>query len=139
MNDQISHDGVVESISKAMLHVRIVQSSACSACKVSTYCASSERKEKIINVPCLTADSYTIGQPVTVVGSTSIGLKAVLLAFAIPSVLLLATIVAGIRLGMSELMACLAAVGVLVIYYIIMYACKAQLTEMLSFRVASEA
>ena len=40
---------------------------------------------------------------------------------------------------MSELMACLAAVGVLVIYYIIMYACKAQLTEMLSFRVASEA
>ncbi len=139
MNNQISHDGVVESISKAMLHVRIVQSSACSACKVSTYCASSEHKEKIIDVPCLTADSYTIGQPVTVVGSTSIGLKAVLLAFAIPSVLLLATIVAGIRLGMSELMACLAAVGVLVIYYIIMYACKAQPTQLLSFRVASEA
>lgn len=135
MSDQISHEGIIESISKAMLRVRIVQNSACSACKVASYCASSESKEKIIEVPCLTADSYVVGQPVTIVGSSAIGFKAVLLAFAIPSVLLLAAIVTAIKMGTGELLACGIGVAVLVVYYIILYACKAKLTEMLTFRV----
>lgn len=135
MADQITHDGIVDGISKAMVRVRIVQNSACSACKVATYCTSSESKEKLIDVPCLEADNYTIGQKVVIIGSSSIGMKAVLLAFAIPSVLLLAAIVISIRCGMSEVLAALTGVLVLIPYYILLYACKAKLTEMLTFRL----
>lgn len=135
MSEQITHEGIVEDISKAMVRVRIVQNSACSACKVATYCTSSESKEKLIDVPCLEADNYSIGQKVTIIGSSSIGMKAVLLAFAIPSVLLLAAIVISIRCGMSELLAAGMGVAVLIPYYIILYACKTQLTEMLTFKL----
>jgi hypothetical protein len=65
-NNVISHIGVVDSIAEGMVCVRIVQSSACSACKVASYCNSAESKEKIIEVRCSDADSYAVGQKVTV-------------------------------------------------------------------------
>jgi len=42
MNNKISHSGVVENIEDGCAHVRIVQSSACAACKVAGYCHAAE-------------------------------------------------------------------------------------------------
>ncbi|MQO97027.1 SoxR reducing system RseC family protein, partial [Prevotella copri] len=38
MNNKIKHSGIVESVEEGCVCIRIVQSSACSACKVAAHC-----------------------------------------------------------------------------------------------------
>lgn len=50
MTDIIKHRGIVENIEGSHVRVRIVQTSACSACSVKEHCNASESKEKLIDV-----------------------------------------------------------------------------------------
>ena len=47
MSNKIKHNGVVDGVEDGCVRVRILQSSACSACKVAAHCNTSETKEKI--------------------------------------------------------------------------------------------
>ena len=51
MSTKISHSGIVERIDGDCVQVRIVQTSACAACKVAGYCNAAESKEKVIDWP----------------------------------------------------------------------------------------
>ena len=52
MRNKISHSGVIDRIDGGHVKVRIVQTSACAACKVAGYCNAAESKEKIVDVYC---------------------------------------------------------------------------------------
>lgn len=137
MSSQISHSGIIDSISGEVVKVRIVQSSACHTCKVATYCSSTESKEKIIDVRCKNASDFTVGQEVNVSTNTANGTKAVVLAFAIPAAILLLTIVACIHAGLSEAWAALAGIGTLVPYYLIIYYMNDTLRQQLTFTITA--
>ena len=92
MTDIIKHRGIVENIEGSHVRVRIVQTSACSACSVKGHCNASESKEKLIDVFDMKASSYRIGEEVMIYGTTSMGMQAVLLAFGIPFLVLLITL-----------------------------------------------
>lgn len=139
MGNSISHPGIIDSISGEMVRVRITQSSACSACKVASYCSSTESKEKLIDVKCSDASRFAVGQKVTVSTDTVNGTKAVILAFAIPAVLLMATIAGCICAGLPEAPAALIGIGVLVPYYLGIYFMNDTLTKKLTFTISSEA
>ncbi len=116
-----------------MVCVRIVQSSACSSCKIASYCNSAESKVKLIDVPCSDTGKYSVGQEVTVMAAASVGMKAVILAFVIPTVIIIATIVAALAFNASELTAAIAGMAILIPYYIILYSLRRKLTEVLTF------
>ena len=98
MTDIIKHRGIVENIEGSHVRVRIVQTSACSACSVKGHCNASESKEKLIDVFDMKASSYRIGEEVMIYGTTSMGMQAVLLAFGIPFLVLLITLFISMRL-----------------------------------------
>jgi sigma-E factor negative regulatory protein RseC len=52
MNNKIRHTGIIESITDGWVKVRILQTSACAACKVAGHCNAAEAKEKIVAVRC---------------------------------------------------------------------------------------
>ncbi len=133
MSNQISHKGIIDSISRGVVHVRIVQSSACSSCKVASYCNSAESKEKIIDVKCADTQKYAVGQDVTVMAAPSVGAKAVVLAFVIPTIILLATIAICVSSGVSDGISALAGVLSLVPYYIGLYLYRNRLEQILTF------
>jgi len=95
MSTKISHSGVVESIESGCVHVRIVQTSACAACKVAGYCNAAESKEKIIDVYCNDSARYAVGQNVTVAASRQMAGHALLLAFGLPFVLVAVLMITG--------------------------------------------
>ena len=66
MTDIIKHRGIVENIEGSHVRVRIVQTSACSACSVKGHCNASESKEKLIDVFDMKASSYRIGEEVMI-------------------------------------------------------------------------
>lgn len=138
MVTNIKHLGIVENINGSRLKVKIVQSSACSACSVKEHCSASETKEKIIdvynknNVPC------QVGERVMIVGTTSMGMKAVLLAFVLPFIVLLLALIISLKLtGGDEAVSALVSLGTLVPYYLIIYICRNRLSRSFMFILES--
>lgn len=137
MEDTIRHTGTVESIEGSHIRVRIVQTSACASCAAHQYCNSSESKEKIVDVTDRQAASTCrVGQEVELVGTTSMGMKAVFLAFGVPFVVLVAVLYGTIRLtGGDEVVSALASLASLVIYYLILYMYREKLRKKFTFKL----
>lgn len=135
MNQRITHSGVVDSVEVGCVHVRIVQTSACAACKVASYCNAAESKEKMIDVYCDNVAAYKVGQQVTVSTSGQVAAKALLWAFGVPFVLLMVVLVLVLLLTGNEGWAALGALVALVPYYIILWLLRDKMREQLAFRI----
>ena len=135
MNQRIRHSGVVESIEEGCVHVRIVQTSSCAACKVAGYCNAAESKEKMIDVYCDAVADYKVGQQVTVSTSGQVAVKALLWAFGVPFVLLMAVLLAVLLLTGNEGWAALGALAILVPYYAILWLLRDKMREQLAFTI----
>ena len=132
MESNISHSGVVEGIEAGCVHVRIVQTSACAACKVAGYCNASESKEKVVDVYC-DSSAYTVGQTVTVMASRRVAARALLLGFGLPFVVLVTVLVVILLLTDNELWAALGGLLALAPYYAVLYLLRNRIRHQLSF------
>lgn len=136
MADIIKHRGIVESISGSYMQVRIVQTSACSACSVKGHCHASESKEKRVDVFSAKAPSCRVGEEVMLYGTTSMGMQAVLLAFGVPFLVLLAVLFVAMRLTEGdELLSAVVSLSALAPYYLVIYMCRDKLGKRFSFTV----
>ncbi len=129
----IKHSGTVESIDGTHLRVRILQASACSACVAKRLCQSSESKEKMVDVYAADAGTYRVGESVEVWGYLSQGFRAVLWAYCLPLVLLVAVLFAALAYTGDEALSALCAVFSLFLYYLIIYIMRNRLAKKFSF------
>ena len=135
MADIIKHRGIVEKVDGSHIVVRIVQTSACSACSAKGLCNASESKEKQIDV-YEANPSYQIGEEVMVCGTTSMGMRAVLLAFGVPLLILVLALGVSMKLtGEDALLSSGIALVSVVPYYIGIYFCKDRLNRTFSFTI----
>ena len=108
----IKHDGIIIALNEdGTALVRIVQTSACSACKAKAMCASAESAEKEMTAVLLSdngrpvgygvldADKplleYKVGDEVEVMVQQKMGWKAVVLAYLLPFFVMLAVMFIG--------------------------------------------
>ncbi len=136
MHTKISHSGIVESVEEGCVKVRILQTSACAACKVAAHCNASESKEKIVdvlNVP----DSGTLkkGDAVVVSASRDVAGSALLLGFGLPFVVMVAVLVAVLLLTGSEGLAAVAGLVSLVPYYAVLWLCRDRIRQKMAFEL----
>ena len=138
----IKHDGIVIAVNgDGTVRVRIVQTSACASCKAKAMCASAESKEK--EILAIGDGLLAIGDEAEVMVQQKMGWKAVLLAYILPFVVMMAVIVLGnqaIRLLGAEAMgkngeaiigtAALCAMGV---YYLVLGFFKDKIQKDFSF------
>ena len=138
MADIIKHRGIVEKIEGSHIVVRIVQTSACSACSAKGLCNASESKEKQIDVYEVNP-AYRIGEEVVLCGTTSMGMKAVFLAFGIPVLLLLAALFVTMRVTDGDaLLSAVVALVAVVPYYAILYLMKDKMNKTFSFVIEKQ-
>lgn len=138
MSDTIKHFGIVENINGSYVQVRILQTSACASCSVKGHCNASETKEKLIDVYNGKEIRCQIGQRVMICGTTSMGMKAVWLAFCIPFFLLLGSLFLFMALtGGNEVRSALFSLAVLIPYYLILYVCRKWLSRTFTFTLES--
>ncbi len=90
MDELIRHEGIVLGIDGEKAHVQIVQTSACSACKARSMCMSSESQSKEMDAVML--EPMQIGDKVEVEVRERLAWKAVLLAYILPFIVMLAII-----------------------------------------------
>lgn len=135
MNNKIKHTGVVDHVENGCVVVKIMQSSACSACKVAAHCNASETKEKMVEVQDSDAARFAQGDRVVVVADSSVGFRASLYGYLLPLVLMVATLVVVLKMTQSEGVAALLALGILIPYYIGLYLMRNKLRSRLQFSI----
>ena len=138
MTDIIKHRGRVEKVEGSHVVVRIVQTSACSACSIKGHCNASESKEKLIDVFEVNA-SYQIGEEVVLLGTTSMGMQAVLLAFGVPLVILIVAL--GLTMHLTDgnaLASSLVGLLSIVPYYFAIHFNKDKLKKTFSFTIEKQ-
>ncbi len=138
MADIIKHRGIVEKVEGSHVVVRIVQTSACAACSAKGLCNASESKEKQIDVYEVNA-SYRIGEEVVLCGTTSMGMRAVFLAFGIPMLLLLVALFVTMWVTDGDaLVSSLVALFAVVPYYLVIYFMKDKFNKTFSFTIEKQ-
>lgn len=133
MGDHISHKGIVTSSGGGVVRVEIVSQSACASCHAAGLCSASEKKKKEIEVR--SSFPYEVGEEVNVLLSRSMGLRAVLLAYAIPLFVILAVTVGLCYAGVPELTAGLAGLGALALWYCVVYLLRNRIAGGYAFSV----
>lgn len=132
MEEMIRHEGIVTSTDGRSAHVVIVQTSACSACKARSMCVSSESREKEMDV--VMQEPLQPGDRVEVTVRERLAWKAVLLAYILPFVVMMAVIaVLEFTTGWSEAVVGTLSLCAIALYYIGLGVFKHRLQKEFSF------
>ena len=133
--DHIRHQGIVDSIEKHKVFVKVIQKAACSDCHAKAVCLSSERKEKIIEVYD-DSGQFALNENVIVSIQSSSGFFAVALAFVVPLVLVSATIFACIKISGDDAVSGLIGLSILIPYYSLLYMFRNKLNKKFVFSLS---
>ena len=134
-SSEISHKGRVVSVTPEVTTVEIVSESACGACHAKGLCSLGDSKVKMVEVPTSGWSDIRPGDEVEVVLKASMGHKAVLLAYMIPLVLLVAVLLVAVSAGVGELYAGLAAIAAVAVYYFGLWLMRGRLKNEYIFNI----
>ena len=134
MNKEIVHSGVITGMDGNKIRIHIEQQSACSTCHSRSVCMASDMKGKEVFVEN-DGGNYQIGETVELLGRTSTGLRAVLLAFVIPFLLILLSLIVLQRVVTSEAVSALISLSLLMPYYLILSLFNKKLDKKLQFYI----
>ena len=152
----IKHDGIIIALNgDGTALVRIVQTSACAACKAKAMCASAESAEKEMTVVLLgengkvniennstqsyttlynSPQSYHVGDTVEVMVQQKMGWKAVVLAYLLPFFVMLAVMLIGNAIwAVREEILGTVALCAMALYYLLLGMFKDKLQKEFSF------
>ena len=120
------------SVSGDTAHVAIVQTSACSACKAKSMCMSSESRQKEMDAVML--EPMAVGDKVEVEVREHLAWRAVLLAYILPFVVMMAVMATlTFATPWSEAVVGAVSLGSIALYYLVLSAFKHRLQKQFTF------
>ena len=132
----IEHEGgIVEIKGNSKAVVSIVSKSACASCHAKGVCSAADQKEKKIEVTLSSDDNYSVGERVILSLESGIGLKAVLVLYVIPLIILLTLLLTLLGRKVSEPMSALISVGSVALYYVLVKIFNISLERNLYFKI----
>ena len=131
----IKHDGIIIALNEdGTALVRIVQTSACAACKAKAMCASAESAEKEMTVVLLGDEQWAVGNEVEVMVQQKMGWKAVVLAYLLPFFVMLAVMFVGNAIwAVREEILGTVALCAMALYYLVLGLFRDKLQKEFSF------
>lgn len=133
--ENVSHEGVITKIDGDTLEIKIIAQSACAACHAKSACTMSDQAEKVLTVPKPEDQEFQLFQKVKVVMAVGQGNKAAVLAYLVPIILLLAALFFCLGIGLSEGLAALIGIVVLIPYYLLLYTQRDKLKKKFEYRI----
>lgn len=131
---KVQHEGIVKSISAQTLEVLISSHSACSGCHAKGACGMADKKDKIIVVRRPEGE-IQIGDKVTVYASLNNAFYSVLLAYILPSLLIITAIFFLEKSGSDEVVAAIGSLILLVAYFFCLYFFRNKISKKIKFTV----
>jgi len=134
--DCVEQKGIVIKKQEDKVVVKIEQKSTCSSCHARGACTSLDKKDKEIEVKTKDAENYNVGDEVTITISTKLGLKAVLIAFVLPLILLVIALFLSIKVfSLTQSLSALISLIVVAAYYFLLYKQNHLLSKEFTFSI----
>lgn len=132
MAEEIRHTGVVLSVDGSMVRVKILQTSACAACKAREICVSSESQEKIIDAVML--EPLQPGEQAEVMVQERLAWRAILLGYMMPFLVMIAVIIVlDLFTQLDETITGSIALCSIAVYYLVLRAFRNKIQKQFSF------
>lgn len=138
MSQIASHDGTVIAVTPRLVKVEMHVVSACSSCKAHANCTFVDKADKVVEVETDEWKNYNEGDTVTVTVNESLGLLAVLLAYILPALLLIAAVILLSVFTHSEIVAASLPIAIVAVYYLILYRFRNRLQKKFSFGLSKQ-
>lgn len=134
--DCVEQKGIVIKKQEDKLVVKIEQKSTCSSCHARGACTSLDKKDKEIEIKSKDTANYNIGDEVIITISTKLGMKAVLIAFVLPLILIVLALFLSIKIfSLSQSLSALISLLVLAAYYFLLYKQNLFLSKQFNFTI----
>ena len=138
--DCVEQKGIVIKKQEDKLVVKIEQKSTCSSCHARGACTSLDKKDKEIEIKSKDTANYNIGDEVIITISTKLGMKAVLIAFVLPLILIVLALFLSIKIfSLSQSISALISLLVLSAYYFLLYKQNLFLSKQFNFTIKEKA
>ncbi len=135
MENKISHEGIITKIEDCNIEVKILSRSACASCNIKGACNMSEMQEKIITIPAPKDKNLSIGQEVKISMGLGQANRAVIFAYVIPLIILVAMIFILSTLKIEEGLNALISIGTLIPYYLILFLFRNRLKRKFEYEI----
>lgn len=135
MENKISHEGIITKIEDSNIEVKILSRSACASCNIKGACNMSEMQEKIITIPTPKDKNLSIGQEVKISMGLGQANRAVVFAYIIPLIILVAMIFILNALKIDEGLNALISIGSLAPYYLILFLFRDKLKSKFEYEI----
>ncbi|HOI88187.1 MAG TPA: SoxR reducing system RseC family protein [Lentimicrobium sp.] len=132
----IAKTGVVQSVDRDRILVRILAESACSACHAKGACTASDTSEKLIEVNPADAGEVKPGQVVTVNMAASAGNRALFFGYILPFIAVFLTLLIFSTLT-SEAVAGALSLAILIPYYLILFLLRKRMASRFRFSITT--
>ena len=137
--NNVTHTGKVIGIFRDTVTVAVESTEACGSCASRSACSlGTQSNTRNILINTTDASSYSVGERVVVATRTQMGLMAVALCYAVPAVVLVATLAIAVLLGTTEGLAALVSLGSVAAYYGILWLFRDKLAQKISFSIHKE-
>ena len=134
-NEVVSHEGIVQSIDGDKVMVRMTVASACAGCHARHLCSSLDSRDKLVEAENLYHLPLEVGEKVTVTLQEKLAMKAVILCFLNPLLLIILLFLLLNWLLHNELIATLGALGSIAVYYFFVWLFRSKIARDYSFVV----
>lgn len=116
----ICKEGIVRTINGEDIEVEIIVSSACSGCHAKSICIPSDHKKETIWAKNLNGDTFEIGEKIQLILKESAGNKAVVLAYFLPLLVLMAALFITYAITHNELISVVTSIIFVVLFYFVL-------------------
>lgn len=131
-NDCVEQKGIIEEINNGIATVNITSFSACASCQSKSACGMTESADKHIHV-LVNETLFKKGELVKILMKKSLGLKATLLAYVLPFIAIIFTLIVLKSIGVEEFISGIVSIAILALYFFILHLFKDKLQKTFQF------
>lgn len=135
MENNVKHEGIVQSIEGLNVTVKMTVNSACSGCHAKSICGAADSRDKVVVAQNVNGADLAIGDTVTVEMRQTLAMKAVVICYLLPFIILFASFCLMYMVSSIEWLNVLVALSLTALYYIILWFFRKKIEKKVTFVV----
>ena len=137
VSSSIEHLGVIKDITPKTIKVSLLNVSGCSTCHTKATCAVSDVDNKVIDI-INTGKNFKKGETVKVAFEKSLGPLALFIGYLLPFILLMLVLIIAWVITKDEILAGLASLSSVGVYYFFLTLFRKKLKQTFTFRILKD-
>jgi sigma-E factor negative regulatory protein RseC len=135
MENNIRHEGVVQSIDGLNVMVKMTVGSACAGCHAKGVCGAAESRDKVVNAVNINNLDLSVGDTVAVEMRQGLAMKAVVICYLVPFVVLFASFCLMYLVCKVEWVNVAVSLGLTALYFVLLWFFRKRIEKNVTFVV----